>query len=144
MDVSEILRSKGTKVITVKPDERLTTLAHRLRHEKIGAAVVSADGNSIDGIISERDIAHGLASHGAHLAELHVSDLMTKSVISCKPGDSISDISRIMTNRRIRHLPVKEGARLVGIVSVGDVVKYRLDELQMEANVMRDYAIARV
>lgn len=143
MHVSDILQKKGSKVLTVRPGERIVTLAHRLRQERVGAMIVSEDGENMDGIISERDIAHGVALHGADLLEMHVSDLMTKSVVACKSQDSIGDIARVMTDRRIRHLPVKEGNRLVGIVSVGDVVKHRIDELQMEANVMRDYAIAR-
>jgi len=81
--------------------------------------------------------------YGAGLMEMRVSDLMTKAVVTCKPDDSISDVAKVMTQRRIRHLPVKDGDHLAGVVSVGDVVKHRLDELQMEANVLRDYAIAR-
>ncbi len=104
--------------------------------------IVSEHGSSIDGIISERDVAHGLAEHGSDLLNLKVSDLMTKAVVTCSSGDNIADIAKTMTQRRIRHLPVKDGADLVGVISVGDVVKHRMDEMQLEANVLRDYAIA--
>lgn len=144
MLVSDILRTKGSEVMTVRPSEAIVTLAHRLRQQRVGAMIVSENGETIEGIISERDIAHGVAEHGAALMDMHVSDLMTTSVISCKTSDTIGDIAKIMTNHRIRHLPVVEGTHVVGIVTIGDVVKQRMDELQLEANVMRDYAIARV
>ena len=143
MHVADILRGKGSHVITVHPDERVVTFAHRLRQERVGAMIVSEDGHTLDGIISERDLAHGVALYGAALMEMRVSDLMTKAVVTCASDDSISDVAKVMTQRRIRHLPVKDGDHLAGVVSVGDVVKHRLDELQLEANVLRDYAIAR-
>ncbi|MEX0347297.1 MAG: CBS domain-containing protein [Rhizobiaceae bacterium] len=144
MKVSDILRQKGDAVMTVRPDDTMENLCHRLRIERVGALIVSADGEAIDGIISERDVAHGLAEHGADLPATKVSSLMTKSVVTCSPEDTIADIARIMTNRRVRHLPVKSGGKLAGIVSVGDVVKHRIDEIEMEANVLRDYAVARL
>lgn len=143
MQVSDILQKKGSRVVTVRPEERIGTFSHRLRQERIGAMIVSSDGETVEGIISERDIAHGLAAHGPALIEMKVSDLMTRTVVACKADDTIGDIARTMTNRRIRHLPVLDGNKLIGIVSVGDVVKHRMDELQMEANVLRDYAVAR-
>lgn len=113
-----------------------------MRDEQIGAAIVSDDGKSIDGIISERDLAYGLAAHGSKLPGIAVSELMTKAVIVCSPEDSVTDVMKLMTERRTRHLPVKDGDRLVGIISIGDVLKHRLGEMQLEANVLRDYAIA--
>jgi CBS domain-containing protein len=104
--------------------------------------IVSDDGTSIDGIISERDLAYGLAAHGRELPRIAVSKLMTKVVLVCSPEDSITDVMKLMTQRRIRHLPVKDGAQLVGIISIGDVLKHRLGEVQLEANVLRDYAMA--
>ena len=103
---------------------------------------MSADGNSIDGIVSERDLAYGLATHLARLLTISISELMTKAVVVCSPEDSITDLMKLMTQRRIRHVPVKDGEQLVGIISIGDVLKHRLGELQMEANVLRDYAAA--
>ena len=105
--------------------------------------IVSADGASIDGIISERDTAYGLAAHGSKLPRVTVERLMTKVVVVCSPEDSIAEVMSVMTQRRIRHLPVKSGERLVGIISSGAVLKHRLGEMQLEANVLRDYAITR-
>jgi len=105
--------------------------------------VVSADGRSIDGIVSERDLAFGLVTHGERLPYVPVSELMTRAVVVCAPEDSIADIMNVMTLRRIRHLPVMQGDRLIGIVSIGDVLKHRLDEMQLETDVLRDVAIAR-
>jgi CBS domain-containing protein len=143
MTVADILRSKGPAVKTVRPDETVLELAEQLRAERIGAMIVSDDGSSIDGIISERDIAYGLAAHGSKLPRIAVSKLMTKVVVVCSPEDSIIEVMGVMTQRRIRHLPVKDGDQLVGIISIGDVLKHRLGEVQLEANVLRDYAIAR-
>ena len=142
MKVSTILSAKTPAVMTVRPTDTIAQLARRLRIERVGAMIVSRDGSTIDGIISERDVAYGLAEHENHLTELTVSDLMTRSVVTCTPDDNVSEIARTMTERRIRHLPVEENAKLVGIISVGDVVKHRLEELQLEANVLRDYAVA--
>ena len=105
--------------------------------------IVSDDGSSIEGIISERDLAYGLAAHAGNLPNVTVSELMTTEVITCSPRDSVGEIAKVMTQRRIRHLPVKDGDQLVGIITIGDVLKHRLDEMQLEANVLRDYAIAR-
>ncbi len=143
MKVSDILSAKGNAVRTVMPSESIATLAHRLRLEGVGAFIVSEDGHTIDGIISERDVARGVAEHGADLPGLPVSSLMTRSVVTCTPDDSIAKIARIMTQRRVRHLPVEQSGALAGVVSVGDVVKHRLEEMELEANVLRDYAIAR-
>ncbi len=142
MKVANILKTKGHDVMTVRPSETIAQLAQRLRFERVGAMIVSQDGSTIDGIISERDVAYGFAEHQSALSALPVADLMTKSVVTCSPDENVSDIARIMTQQRIRHLPVQDNGKLVGIISVGDVVKHRLDELQLETNVLRDYAIA--
>ncbi|HEX9906254.1 MAG TPA: CBS domain-containing protein [Propylenella sp.] len=143
MHVADILKRKGTAVITVRPDQSIEHLAQRLRAERVGAAIVSEDGATVDGIISERDVSHGLAVHGVAITNMTVADLMTKGVVTCSPDDTIAHVARVMTQRRIRHLPVTVGQELAGIVSVGDVVKHRLDELELEANVLRDYAVSR-
>jgi CBS domain-containing protein len=142
MKVADILRIKGSVVKTVAPHETALLLSGHLRAEQIGALVVSTDGNSIDGIVSERDLAYGLATHGARLPTIPILELMTKSVVVCSPEDSVTDVMKLMTRRRIRHVPVKDGDQLVGIISIGDVLKHRLGELQVEANVLRDYAAA--
>ncbi len=140
MKVVDILQAKGHKVVTILPSATLATLAKLLKLERVGAIIVSHDGKTIDGIISERDVAWGLAEHGADLLDAHVADLMTKSVVTCSPDDTIASIARIMTERRLRHVPVQVNGELVGVVSIGDVVKHRVNELQLEANVLRDYA----
>ena len=142
MKVADILRIKGSVVKTVAPHETALLLSGQLRAEQIGALVVSTDGNSIDGIVSERDLAYGLATHGARLPTIPILELMTKSVVVCSPEDSVTDVMKLMTRRRIRHVPVKDGDQLVGIISIGDVLKHRLGELQVEANILRDYAAA--
>lgn len=142
MKVAEILKQKGQEVISVRPTEMIMTVSHRLRLARIGAMVVLGEDGTLDGIISERDIVHGIAEHGARCLELTVADLMTRRVVTCKPDDGISRIATVMTENRIRHLPVVEGGKLVGVVSVGDVVKNRLEEMSLEANVLRDIAIA--
>lgn len=143
MKVSNVLEVKGTDVFTVRPEETINTLSHRLRALRVGAIIVSSDGSTVDGIISERDVAFALAEHGADLLNMKVSDLMTRSVVTCTRDSSIADLMKQMTQRRIRHLPVVENGRLVGVISIGDIVKHRLAEMQTEADVMRDYAIAR-
>jgi len=143
MHVSDILKAKGSKVITVRPDLSIEHIAQRLRAERVGALVVSENGTTVDGIISERDVAHGLAEHGADILSRTAAELMTKAVVTCSPGDTIAHVAKVMTHQRMRHLPVTEGKRLVGIVSIGDVVRHRLDELELEASVLRDYAVAR-
>ena len=141
MRVADILRIKGSTVKTVTPNETALELSEKLRAAQIGAMIVSDDGSTIDGIISERDLAYGLAAHGRELPRIAVSKLMTKVVFVCSPEDSITDVMKLMTQRRIRHLPVKDGAHLMGIISIGDVLKHRLGEVQLEANVLRDYAM---
>lgn len=142
MKVSDILQIKGSVVKTVRPETSARELSVQLRVEQIGAMIVSSDGRSVDGLVSERDLAYALAAHGSELPTVSVSRLMTKVVVVCSPENSITDVMKLMTQRRVRHLPVKQGDQLVGIVSIGDIIKHRLDELELEANVMRDYAVA--
>ncbi len=142
MLVADILRTKGAAVETIRPDDTALTFAKQLRAQRIGAMVVTCDGSTLDGIISERDLAYGLAVHGANLPHVLVADLMTRAVITCSPHDTLASVMGVMTQRRIRHLPVQEGQRLVGLISSGDVLKHRMGEIQLEANVLRDYAIA--
>ena len=143
MHVTAILKDKGRAVECASPDHKVMDVARRLSARRIGAIVVTEANGAVVGIISERDLAYGLATHGSNLGHLNVSELMTKAVITCCPSDSLSQIMKVMTERRIRHLPVLDGQALVGIVTIGDVLKFRLEETQMEAAVLRDYAIAR-
>jgi CBS domain-containing protein len=126
----------------VPPHETALLASGHLRAEQIGALVVSTDGKSIDGIISERDLAYGLATHRERLPTIRISELMTRAVIVCSPEDSVTDVMKLMTHHRTRHVPVKDRDQLVGIISIGDVLKHRLAELQGEADVLRDYAVA--
>ena len=143
MQVDNILKRKQPAVLWVSPVLSIGEVAERLRSADVGVMIVSNDGESLKGLISERDIAHGLAVHGAALLSLKVSDLMTRSVITCALEDSVADIERIMTMRRIRHIPVVDGGKVVGVVSIGDVLKSKISEIELEANVLRDLAVAR-
>ena len=142
MKVSDIIQTKGSVVKWIRAESSARELSVRLHADQIGAMVVSSDGKSIEGIVTERDLAYGLAAHGSDLPTIAISRLMTKVVVVCSPEDSITYAVKLMTQRRVRHLPVKQGDQLVGIISIGDVLKHRLDELELEANVMRDYAVA--
>ena len=142
MKVSDILGSKGNAVTTIRPEAKISTVVRRLKLEGIGAMVVSEDSVQVVGIISERDIVRGLAEDGADLLEKRVLDLMTSPVKTCTLDANIKEIMAVMTRSRIRHLPVVEDSRLVGIISIGDVVKNRLEEVELEADVLRDAYIA--
>jgi len=142
MKVAEMLRQKGQEVISVRPTESIETFAHRLRMARIGAMVVLGEGGKIVGIISERDVVHGIAEHGAAALKMTVAELMTRRVVTCGPEDNVAGVARMMTENRFRHLPVIDGGKLSGLISLGDVVKNRLDEMSLEVNVLRDIAIA--
>jgi CBS domain-containing protein len=142
MTVAAILKTKGTHVETIRPDSTLRMAALNLKVKGIGALVVSRDDERVLGILSERDIVRALTDHGPDVVRVPVSEVMTTTVKTCSPGDSITAVMARMTRDRIRHLPVIQDGRLAGIVSIGDVVKYRLDELELEANILRDTLIA--
>ena len=139
MDVETILRNKGPAVATIRPDDTVGAAIEALVSRNIGALVASQDGEAVDGIISERDIVHALARHGVALLALSVAEVMTRSVVTCDPTESVAELMAEMTNRRIRHLPVVRDGRLYGIVSIGDVVKNRLDEIEYEARSLRSF-----
>jgi CBS domain-containing protein len=142
MSVQEILKTKGAKVVTVEPTALVSVAARRLRLEHIGALVVSSDGSSIEGIISERDIVYGLIDHGAEVLDKPVSELMTRHPFTCSPQAGVKEAMRLMAMKRIRHLPVVKDGKLAGIISIGDVMKNRLDELELEGHVLHDYIVA--
>jgi CBS domain-containing protein len=139
MNVETILRTKGRTVATIRPDETVGAAVDELISRNIGALVVSEDGESVDGIISERDVVHALAAHGINLMSLKIAEVMTRPVVTCDPADSVDRLMAEMTNRRFRHFPVVEDGRLCGIVSIGDVVKNRLDEVEYEARSLRSF-----
>jgi CBS domain-containing protein len=138
--VAEVLAAKGPRIVTIKPTDTIATLSQRLRENRIGAAVVSRDGQSIDGVISERDIAYGLSIHKADLHAMPVSALMTKAVITCSLNDDVGVVASTMMSRNVRHIPVEDGHRLAGMVSIRDVLNVRLDEVQREAGLLRAFA----
>jgi CBS domain-containing protein len=139
MNVETILRNKCNWVATVRPDATVADAVDMLNRERIGAIIVSEDGNGVDGILSERDIVIALAEDGADLLSRTVADIMTRSVVTCGPSDTVGELMAEMTNRRIRHFPVVADGRLIGIVSIGDLVKSRLDEVEFEASSMRSF-----
>ena len=138
MNVQGILQAKGARVATIRPDATVAELVAGLRDERIGAMVVSEDGERVDGIVSERDVVRALAAVGSRAVEQRVADIMTRSVRTCEPTDSVKSLMELMTKHRVRHLPVVADGRLVGIVSIGDVVKTRLDEMATETSVLRE------
>lgn len=144
MKVRDILAAKGRRTVTIRPDATIATAVHRLALERIGALVVSEDGNAIAGILSERDIVRALAQEGGAImgTDRRVAEIMTVGVATCQPEDNVKAIMAEMTRRRFRHLPVVENGRLAGIVSIGDVVKSRLEEMELETVVLREAYIA--
>lgn len=141
--VADILETKTPGVLTIEPAATIADLSRRLQQAQIGAMIVSQDGRTIEGIISERDIAYGLALYRAELHLLPVSALMTKNVITCAPDDKLSDIVKVMRQRCIRHLPVVENGQLIGMIGMRDVFKHRLDEMQRVAKLLGSVVAAR-
>jgi CBS domain-containing protein len=139
MHVASILKVKGQAVETVRVDATLMTAAQRLSSKRIGAVVVTDKSGRIAGIVSERDIVHTLATEGVASLDWPVSEVMTREVLTCTAGDTIDELMSRMTARRCRHLPVVADGGLAGIISIGDVVKHHIAEVEMEAMAMRDY-----
>jgi CBS domain-containing protein len=140
MIIESILKSKGSEVRISTPDATVAETLHRMRHERIGAVVISEDQTSIAGIVSDRGIMDAIADRGVEVLSERVASVMTRKVFTCSRHDRVSAIMALMTNRRIRHVPVvEEDGRLCGIVSIGDIVKHQLDKVQREAEMMREY-----
>lgn len=139
MNVARILKEKGRTVFTVSPDTLVGTVVETLAKERVGALVVCDPGRHVIGIISERDIVRILANDGANSLDQPVSSYMTRDVLTCVERDTVNWLMEEMTLRRFRHMPVVEGGRLIGIVSIGDVVKHRLAAAELEAASMREY-----
>ena len=139
MRITDLLRVKGTRVVTITPDTTVRQLLAVLAEHGIGAVVVSADGTSIDGIASERDIVRAFAKRGAAAMSEPVTAIYTAEVHTVTPDTQIEEVMRMMTERRIRHAPVVLDGNLRGIVSIGDVVKNRIDELETERAALTDY-----
>ena len=143
MKVQQIIGEKGREVATIRSESSIATAAGLLKLRGIGALVVSEDGSQVVGILSERDIVRGLVEHGNDLLEMRVSDLMTRNVKTCRLDSDLNSVMGEMTRSRIRHLPVVEDNSLIGIISIGDVVKMRLGELETETSVLRDFIVGR-
>ena len=142
MYVEDILKVKGADVITTAPGETVGATVRLLNVRRIGAVLVRDSAGNLAGLVSERDIIRAIAVNGERALEMLVRDVMTSEVVTCRPTDTISEVMKVMTVRRFRHLPVVEGGELKGIISIGDVVKHRLEESEMETRVLRDYVIA--
>ena len=139
MPISDVLRVKGSQVVTVTPDTRVRGLLAVLAEHRIGAVVVSRDGTAVDGIVSERDIVQALARRGAVVMSEPVTAIYTAEVHTVTPQTPIEGVMRMMTERRVRHAPVVVDGSLQGIVSIGDVVKIRIGELETERSALTDY-----
>jgi CBS domain-containing protein len=139
MLIADVLRVKGTQVTTITPDTKVRQLLAVLAEHGIGAVVVSRDGTAVDGIASERDIVRALARRGAAVMSEPVTAIYTAEVHTVTPQTSIEDVMRMMTERRVRHAPVVVDGRLQGIVSIGDIVKIRIGELETERTALADY-----
>lgn len=142
MIVDAILRAKGANVDTARPDWTVLQAVQKLTERDVGALVVSADGRHIDGIISERDVMRQIANSGPAILERRVDEIMVTDVITCTRKDTVNHLMAVMTQQRVRHLPVVEDGALAGIVSIGDVVKRRIEESENEAEALRQYITA--
>ena len=143
MTIESILRRKGSEVTTITPDVSIKRAADWLRAKNIGALVVM-NGDAVLGLISEREIVHAFSRHGETAGSMLVKEIVQYGVTTVSPDESVNRVMKLMTHHRVRHMPVLRGGQLAGIVSIGDVVKYRLEELELETNVLRDvYNAAR-
>jgi CBS domain-containing protein len=140
--VADILQQKGYKVVTVTTRQMIESVITVLMENRIGATPVLDENGDMVGIISERDIVHGMSLEGAAVLQLPAERLMTREVTTCSPVDAVVELMETMTNQRIRHLPVVENGQLQGIVSIGDVVKQRLAEAQYELEELRKYVLS--
>ncbi|HUZ32285.1 MAG TPA: CBS domain-containing protein [Xanthobacteraceae bacterium] len=142
MNVESVLMQKGADVVTIRPDANIKRAADWLGAKNIGALVVASD-DAVLGIISERDIVRAFSQYGEPVASMLVKDIMTHSLITVTPEDDLNGVMRLMTRHRVRHLPVLRNGKLAGMISIGDVVKRRLDSLELETKVLRDvYVVA--
>ncbi len=139
MRIADLLRHKGSDVATVPPGISVAGLLEDLARHNVGAVVVCDDAGAVVGIVSERDVVRQLNERGAELLRAPVSEIMTTTVVTCEPSESVNSLASIMTERRIRHMPVVTGGNLVGIVSIGDVVKSRIEQLESDREQLESY-----
>lgn len=141
MHVQAILGNKGGTVVSIQPQATIAEACRLFAEHRIGAVLVMED-DRVVGVFSERDTVRALAQHGGRALDIPLSEVMTRDVLTCSPEDSIDDIMGVMTACRVRHLPVVEEGRLIGIISIGDVVKYRLEQAALEVDSLREYVLA--
>jgi CBS domain-containing protein len=139
MNVAGILKVKGSDIITAAPSDSIAAVSNILGEKRIGAVLVVDNGGKLCGVLSERDIVRGLSESGNGCLQLTAQDLMTSDVVTTSPSETIDSVMALMTEKRIRHLPVLEDGKLAGFISIGDVVKSRMDEVEREAAALRDY-----
>jgi CBS domain-containing protein len=139
MRVADLLRTKGSEVATVPPKVSVTGLLDDLARYNVGALVVVDAGGAVIGIVSERDVVRRLNERGAELLTAPVENIMTTQVVTCSPSDAVDALAEVMTERRIRHMPVVEDGRIVGIISIGDVVKSRIEQLESDREQLESY-----
>jgi len=140
--IGSILKGKGRDIVSVAPDDQIVSVARTLTERRIGAALVRDAAGRMLGIISERDIVRGMAQQGQGTTQLPAKQLMTSELVTVTPQMSVTEAMGLMTRRRIRHLPVLEGGQLVGMVSIGDLVKARIDEAEHEAAELKAYVVS--
>ena len=139
MNVKTILAAKGGDIFSIEPTADLAAAAKLLSTHRIGAAVIRGAGGRLAGILSERDIVRALSEHGVEALSIPVGQAMTRNVVTCGENDSIADIMERMTAGKFRHLPVLRDGQLIGVVSIGDVVKQRVEEIELDASALREY-----
>ena len=143
MNVAAILSAKGNTVEVVGPDAPVTVAVHRMATRNIGSLVVVGPDDQLVGVVGERDIVRAVEHHGTRFQELRVRDVVNSSVATCTVTDDLAEVMRRMTATRSRHMPVLDGVQVVGLISIGDVVKHRLGELELETHVLRDVYLSR-
>lgn len=140
MYVREILRRKGGDIVTVTPTEALEFAAAKMKLEGVGALVVCGADRKLKGVIAERDVIRAIVDHGPRALRMTVADFMHAHPLTCKPGDTVASVARRMTSERVRHAPVCEAGSIAGVVSIGDIVKERFEELELERETLKDLA----
>jgi CBS domain-containing protein len=141
MTVKAIMSRKGSNIVTIEPSATLNSAVATLAEHRIGAVIITGADRQVAGILSERDIVRALAQRGAAALDETVGQIMTRKVVTCTESDTVGNIMELMTGGKFRHLPVVERGRLVGIISIGDVVKFRLEEMEQESKALRDYIL---
>ena len=139
MKLAELVKGKQKDIVKIRASSKIADAANTMTQSKIGALLVEDDAGAIAGILSERDIVRGMSPHGADLHDVEVAELMTRDLIRCSSDDTVNEAMAMMTDRRIRHLPVFDNDELVGFISIGDLVKCRIMEVQSEAEALRQY-----